>query len=448
MSANGYQIPPHCLEAEVSVLGSILLDNQAFDSVADLITEDDFYREGHRQLYRAMQDMYGRGIGLDPITLFEALKEQGTVEQAGGPEYITRLAESVPTATNAGQYAKIVREKALLRRYIAVQTDLLEEARTGYVGDVDEFLTKAETSVFQLQDTRARRDLVPARELLKGAFQHLEERMRAGNELSGVSSGFPDVDRMTAGMQPTDLLVLAARPAMGKTALALNIAVQAAMSEQATAVFSLEMSAEQLILRALSSLAQVPADRMKRGNLTEQDFSALFHGADKLSKSELYIDDTPALRIGELRSKCRKLKAKSGLGLVVVDYLQLMRGSGSKESREQEVSEISRSLKALAKELYIPVLALSQLNRDLEKRKNRRPQLADLRESGAIEQDADVVMFIYRDEVYSPNSKDKGVAELIFGKQRNGSVGTVRLSFTPEYTRFGSLEQHHTGGGW
>lgn len=437
------RLPPQNLDAEVSVLGCVLLDNRTLDSVADLLHTEDFYREANRVIFQSLLELYGQGVPADPVTLFNALKVHGRVDQAGGPEYLARLAEAVPTAANAVHYARIVRDKAMLRRFIAVATDLLEEAYHE-VPDVDDFVDRAESAVFAVGQQRGRQAPTLLRELLKETFGKLEARMRERKTVTGVTSGFVDLDKMTAGLQPSDLLILAARPSMGKTALALNLAVSAALDGGVpVAVFSLEMSKEQLVTRMISSRGRVPSERIRTGFLSQEDFQELFRAADELSRVPLFIDDTPALSIMELRSKCRRLKADEGLGMVVVDYLQLMRGPSSAQSREQEISEISRSLKALAKELDVPVIALSQLNRSLEGRSNRRPILSDLRESGAIEQDADVVMFIYRDEVYNADTKDKGIAEVIIAKQRNGPVGTVRLLFQGSYTRFDSLDEQH-----
>ncbi|MDY0058503.1 MAG: replicative DNA helicase [Myxococcota bacterium] len=435
------RLPPQSLEAEVSVLGSVLLDNRTLDAIIDSLTAEDFYRESHRLLFQTILELIRTGTPADTVTLYAALKSRSLLDQVGGPQALARLAEAVPTPVNAPHYAKIVHDKATLRRFISVTAELLEEAYRD-VPNIDEFIDRAEGQVFAVGQKQGRNTPQTLRTLLEPTLALIETRMRDRSDVTGLRSGFRDLDQKTAGLQPSDLIILAARPSMGKTALALNIATNVALLNQATvAIFSLEMSKEQLVTRTISAHARVSSERIRTGYLGDADFDELFRAADELSQATIFIDDTPAINVMELRSKCRRIKSDHGLGLVVVDYLQLMRGPEGTHSREQEISEISRSLKALAKELSVPVIALSQLNRSLESRQNRRPILSDLRESGAIEQDADLVMFIYRDEVYNEKTEEKGVAEVIIAKQRNGPIGTVKLVFQGSFTRFDNLAE-------
>ncbi len=439
MVSQDVRVPPHNIEAEVALLGSVLIDNRVMDSIQDLVAAEDFYRADHRVIFEHLSRLHEARSPLDTITLYDALKASGQLDSVGGPEYLAELAEVVPTAANAQEYARIVRDNATLRRFIGVSSELVEEAYHG-VTEVDDFLDRAEGEILAVADRGTRDELSSVRELLKPAFQALEARMKDRREVTGLTTGFVELDKLTAGLQRSDLIILAARPSMGKTSLGLNMAVNAAIEAGATVgVFSLEMSKQQLVLRMVASQARVPQEKLRTGYLTDENFQDLFQAAEELSRASIYIDDTPALNYLALRSKCRRLKSEHGLDLVVVDYLQLMRGPRNISSREQEISEISRSLKALAKEMDVPVMALSQLNRELEKRQDKRPKLADLRESGAIEQDADLVLFIYRDEVYNENSPQKGVAEIIIAKHRNGPLGTVQVSFQGAYTRFDNL---------
>ncbi len=431
--------PPVNPEAEQSVLGAILLRPQVMDLVADVLTPQDFYRQAHRQIYQVMIDLYNRHEPVDLVSVNHLLKERGQLEEVGGPLFLSGLSEHVGIAANADHYARLVHDKAVLRRLLECSQEIAGACLTPQE-DVAEFLDWAEHRIFEVAEAKIRQGFQPIEGLVNKEIATLEAIWgRKDDALTGVRSGFKDLDIYTAGFQPSDLIILAARPSMGKTALALNIAFNAAYNKPQTpvAIFSLEMSKEQLVRRLLSSIGRVDASQIRRAAfLTTQEWAQLQEAAGYLIDCAIYIDDTPAASVLEIRAKCRRLKAEGKLGLVIIDYLQLMRGRGDAPSREQEISEISRSLKALAKELQVPVIALSQLNRRVEERPNKRPQLADLRESGAIEQDADVILFIYRDEVYREDSPDKGIAEVIIGKQRNGPTGKVKLSFMSKFTRF------------
>jgi replicative DNA helicase len=436
------RVPPQSLEAEESVLGSILLDNAAMDRVTGVLQPEDFYREAHRKVYRAMQSLADRSEPCDIITLGEALRSRGELADVGGTAYLAELAERVPTAANVAQYAKIVREKAILRNLITVSTSIASRGYEPGGGDVKELLDRAETEIMALSDQGVKPAFARLDELLKATFHHIDKLVEQKSAVTGVTTGFVDLDKMTAGLQPSDLIIIAARPSMGKTAFCLNITQNAALlGEAGVAVFSLEMSKEQLALRLLCCEARVDLSRVRVGQLTDREFRDLAQAAARLAYAPIFIDDTPALSILELRAKARRLARQEGgrLKLIVIDYLQLMRADG-KDSREQEISEISRSLKALAKELHVPVIALSQLNRQVENRSPPKPRLSDLRESGAIEQDADVIAFIYREDAYDPDTDKKGVAEIIIAKQRNGPVGSVELTWLREYTRFENRE--------
>jgi len=435
--------PPANPEAEQSVLGAILLRPQVMDLVADTLTPQDFYREAHRQIYQAMIDLYNRHEPVDLVSVNNLLKERGQLEEVGGPLFLSGLSEHVGIAANADHYARLVHDKAVLRRLLACSQEIAGACLSPQE-DVAEFLDWAEHRVFEVAEAKIRQGFQPIEGLVNKEIATLEAIWgRKDSAITGVPSGFVDLDNYTAGFQPSDLIIIAARPSMGKTALALNIAFNAAYKPRVpVAFFSLEMSREQLVRRLLSSIGEVDASQIRRAAfLTTQEWAHLQEAAGYLIDCPIFIDDTPAASVLEIRAKCRRLKAEGKLGLVIIDYLQLMRGRGDAPSREQEISEISRSLKALAKELHVPVVALSQLNRRVEERPNKRPQLADLRESGAIEQDADVILFIYRDEVYREDSPDKGIAEVIVGKQRNGPTGKVKLSFRDKYTRFDTLEK-------
>jgi replicative DNA helicase len=443
--------PPANPEAEQSVLGAILVRPEVLDRIADLIAPEDFYREAHGRIYRAMVDLYGRGEPVDLVTVTALLKERGQLEGVGGPVFLAGLSEQVGFATNAEYYAHLVHDKAVLRRLLDC-TQEIASACLAPVENVDEFLDEAEHKIFQVAEAKVRLGVSPLSILVDNEIATLEAIWgRKDGSLTGVTSGFTDLDNYTAGFQASDLIILAARPSMGKTALALNIAFNAAYGRRGggrqpippvpVAFFSLEMSKEQLVRRLLSSVGEVDASRIRQAFLTGQEWTRLQEAAGVLLDCPIYIDDTPAATVLDIRAKSRRLKADGKLGLIIIDYLQLMQGRTEAPSREQQISEISRSLKALSKELAVPVIALSQLSREPEKRERKRPQLSDLRESGAIEQDADVVMFIYRDEVYRKDSPDKGIAEVIIGKQRNGPIGMVKLAFRDKFTRFDDLER-------
>ena len=435
------KVPPQNLEAESSVLGGILLDNEAINRVLELLTPEDFYRETHRKIFRAMIVLSDRTEPVDLITLSDFLKARGELEAVGGTSYLASLADLVPTAANISYYARIVREKAILRHLITAATEI---ATRGFEerGNVDEFLDMAEKVIFDISEKKIKSSFVMVGDIIKDSIKTVERLYERKEMVTGVPTGFKDLDQLTAGLQPSELIIIAGRPSMGKTAFALNIATNAALNAGiGVALFSLEMAKEQLVLRMLCSEARVDNSKVRAGYLGERDFPKLVMAAGKLAEAPIYIDDTPAISVLELRAKARRLvrDRERKVGLIVVDYLQLMRGVGSANNREQEISEISRSLKALAKELNVPVIGISQLNRQVESRKPPKPILADLRESGAIEQDADVIGFVYREVVYNENTDDPNVAEIIVSKQRNGPIGTVRLAFFKEYTRFEDL---------
>ncbi|MCZ6563455.1 MAG: replicative DNA helicase [Deltaproteobacteria bacterium] len=436
------KVPPQNLEAESSVLGGILLENEAINRVLEVLTPEDFYRESHRRIFRAMIEICDRSEPVDLITLSDFLKAKGDLEVVGGSAYLASLASAIPTSANIHFYARIVREKAIRRYLISAATEI---ATRGYEDqeNVDEFLDEAEKVIFDISEKRVRGSFVMIGEMIRDSIKMVERLYERKEMVTGVPSGFKDLDRLTAGFQPSDLIVIAGRPSMGKTALCLNIATHAAFGGHGVAVFSLEMAKEQLVLRMLCSEARIDHSKVRSGYLADREFPALVMAAGRLAETPIYIDDTPAISILELRAKARRLvrdKDKK-IGLIIVDYLQLMRGSERAPNREQEISEISRSMKALAKELNIPVIAVSQLNRRVEDRGDKRPMMADLRESGAIEQDADVIAFVFREVVYNENVDDPNLAEIIVGKQRNGPTGTVRLAFFREFTRF----ENYTG---
>ncbi|HOP41065.1 MAG TPA: replicative DNA helicase [Geobacteraceae bacterium] len=436
---NLHKLPPQSIEAEMSILGGILLDNEAINRVLDILVPEDFYRESHRKIMRAMIELNEHREPCDLITLTTILKRKGELEEIGGAPYLATLVDYVPTAANIAYYSKIVKEKAIARNLITAATEIVTD---GYddQAEIEELLDKAQKTIFEISENRIKSPYFPVNLILKDTIKYIEDLYEKKESVTGVPTGFVDLDNKTAGFQSGDLIIIAGRPSMGKTAFALNIAQYAAIHanpRHPVAIFSLEMSKEQLVTRMLCSEARVDASRLRTGHLQDGDWDKIMRGADKLHESKIFIDDTPAISIMEMRAKARRLKAEHGVGMVVVDYLQLMRGGASPESRQQEISEISRSLKALAKELSVPVVALSQLNRGLESRNDKRPIMSDLRESGAIEQDADVIMFVYRDEVYNKENPDvKGRAEIIIGKQRNGPIGTVDLTFLGEFTRF------------
>jgi len=432
------KVPPNSVDAEQSILSAVLIDNQVLPEVLEVLSPQDFYREIHGKIFKAMVDLFERNEPADLITLTNLLKQQGQLEAVGGASYLADLVDVVPMAVNAHQYAKIVQEKAILRRLIeqsaAITTRCFEDK-----GDTEGILDFAERSIFEISENKVKPSFYALKDILTDTYRAVEEAYENKALVTGIPSGFQDLDQKTSGFQRSDLIIIAGRPGMGKTALALNIARNAAQETgEPTAIFSLEMSKEQLSLRMLSSEAGVDSTRMRGGFLNQEDLEKINRAAGVLYDTNLFIDDTPSISALEIRAKARRMKMEKGLGLIAIDYLQLMRGRASAERRELEISEISRSLKALAKELSIPVIALSQLNRKVEDRTNKRPVLSDLRESGAIEQDADVIIFVYREEVYNKqvDQAKMRLAELSVAKQRNGPTGTVNLTFLEEFTRF------------
>ena len=443
------RVPPHSVEAEQAVLGGLMLAPEAYDRVNDQLTEGDFYRRDHQMIYRAIRELSERERPFDAVTLGEWFESQGKMELVGDGAYLIELASTTPSAANIVAYAEIVRDKAVLRQLIQVGTDIVNDGFQPEGRESSELLASAEKSVFAIaeQGARGRTDFVAMPGALKDAFEELRSRFENGGNITGLPTGYNDFDAMTSGLQPTDLIILAARPAMGKTTFALNIAEYAAIkSKKGVAVFSMEMSASQLAMRLISSNGRINAQRLRTGQLEDEDWSRVTSAIKMLKETKIFIDDTPGVSPEVLRSKCRRLKREHDLGLVVIDYLQLMSVPGNSENRATEISEISRSLKGLAKELHVPVIALSQLNRSLETRTDKRPVMADLRESGAIEQDADMIVFIYRDDYYNKeNSPDKGLAEIIIGKHRGGPTGACKLKVFREDTRFDNLAHDSVG---
>lgn len=438
---SSHKLPPQNVEAEQSVLGGILIENDAINKVLEILTPEDFYRDAHRRIYNALINLSTRDEPADLITLTNELRKIDQLDAAGGASYIASLIDSVPTAANIEYYARIVKEKSILRQLIQTSTEIITESYQDR-SDVESFLDEAERSIFQISENRVRPSFYPIRDIVKQSFKTLERLYEKKELVTGVPSGFKELDQMTAGFQPSDLIIVAGRPSMGKTAFCLNVVQYAAIEKKTpVAVFSLEMSKEQLVIRLLCSEAHVEGTRLRTGFLSEEDWPRLTIAAGNLSEAPIFIDDTAALSVLELRAKARRLKADQGLGMLIIDYLQLMKGRARVESRQQEISEISRSLKAVAKELNIPVIAVSQLSRRTEERTGMRPQLSDLRESGAIEQDADLILFLYRDEVYnrSEDNPNRGKAEMIIGKQRNGPTGKIELAFLSKFTTFKDL---------
>lgn len=441
------RLAPQNLEAERSVLGGILLTNESFYDVMEIVKPEDFYREPHRKIFAAMIELANRNEPIDLITLADQLRKSQELDDVGGSAYIASLDAAVPASANLSRYARIVREKALARRVIEAAHTI---AREGYEqkGDIDEYLDTVEQRIFDITEMKTASAFHALKDSVTRVFKNLEHLFHRQDEITGTATGFTNLDSMTSGLQKGDLIIVAARPSMGKTSLVMNMAGHAAIElNRPVAVFSLEMGADALTTRLLASEARVDSQRLRNGKLLETDWPKLARAADRLHRAPLFIDDTAGIGALEVRAKCRRLKAQQkDLALVVIDYLQLMKGRPGVNSREQEISEISRGLKALARELEVPVVALSQLNRSLERREDKRPMMSDLRESGAIEQDADVIAFIYRDEYYNPESQDEGVAEVIIGKQRNGPTGTARLAFLKDYTRFENLADEDAYG--
>jgi len=434
------RVMPHDEEAESSVIGAMLIDNEAIMKASEIITGEDFYQKQMGMVYDTMVELYNAGKPVEPVILHTSLIEKGMPEEACGTEQILRWMDRALTSANIKYYAQIVAEKAVSRRLIRLNEEIANDC---YVGkeSLDTILEDTEKRVFDLVQRRGADDFVPIRQIVMNAMENIERASHNKGNVTGVATGFLDLDYKTAGLQPSDLILVAARPSMGKTAFVLNVAEYVAFKQnQTVAIFSLEMSKEQLVNRLFSMESHVDSQHLRTGNLSDAEWEQLIESAAQIGKSNLIIDDTPGISISELRSKCRKYKLEHNLEMVIIDYLQLMSGSGrSTDSRQQEISDISRSLKALARELHVPVVALSQLSRAVEQRPDHRPMLSDLRESGAIEQDADVVMFIYRDDYYNKDTERKGIAEIIIAKQRNGPIGTVELVWLPDYTKFANL---------
>ena len=436
------KVPPHDLEAEQAIIGSMLTDKDATISEIEVLKEEDFYREDNRAIYSAILNLYNRAEPIDIITVKAELESMGKFEQVGGLEYLAELPEKVPTTANAMKYIKIVEEKSTLRNLIKTANEIIE---LGYdpTEDVEDIMESSEKKIFNIMQNKNQKGYSALKDVLVDSFTQLEELYNRKQHITGVPTGFSELDYKTAGLHGSELILIAARPAMGKTAFALNIATNAAVKANVpVAVFSLEMSKEQLVNRILCSEAMVDSNKVRTGKLEEDDWTKLAGAIGPLSEAEIYIDDTPGISVMEIRAKCRKLKLEKNIGMVVIDYLQLVQGSNKRNgSREQEISEISRSLKILAKEIGVPVIALSQLSRAVEQRPDHRPMLSDLRESGAIEQDADIVMFLYRDDYYNQDSEKKDIAEVILAKHRGGSTGTVELLWLGSYTKFVNLER-------
>lgn len=433
--------PPQFVEGERAILGGLLLDNDALPKVVAILTADDFYREAHRNIFTAITELFNRNEPADWLTLTSVLRESGQLETVGGIPFLTELIDAVPSSANILHYTRIVKEKALLRRMISSANEIVTRSYDDHQ-DIDEFINESEELIFSIGSERLGTGFVHIQDLMQTSFETIESLYDRKERITGVGSGFRDLDNLTAGFQNSDLIIIAGRPSMGKTSFAINIAMNAAMDFGVpTAIFSLEMGNEQIALRILCAKAKVNLKSLRTGFLSPDDWGRLTLAVGNISDAPLYIDDSPAINSLEIRAKARRLKKEKGLGLIIVDYLQLMKGAIKTDSREKEISEISRSLKALAKELKVPVIALSQLNRQVEQRPDKRPHLADLRESGAIEQDADVILFIYRDEVYndSPDNPNKGKAEIIIGKQRNGPIGKITTNFESQYSTFRPL---------
>ncbi len=433
------KIPPHNIEAEQSVLGAIIMDHEAMTVASEILRPNDFYRPDHQEVYSAIMELFTSNSPVDLVTIQNRLQEKGVLEQIGGITYLAELATIVPTSAHIKQYAKIVEDKAVLRRLIKASQDITSKS---YGGDepIEEIMSFAEKQVFDIIQNRHTEDFSHINEIIVTSIEKIEQALINQGSVTGVPTGFIDLDYKTAGMQPSDLILVAARPSMGKTAFSLNVIQSAAIKhKKKVAVFSLEMSKDQLVNRMLCAEAMVDAQKVRTGNLDPHDWDSIAKAIPTIAAADIFIDDTPGITVMELRAKCRRLKLEKGLDLIMIDYLQLMSGSSKSDSRQQEISEISRSLKAVAREMSAPVIALSQLSRACETRADHRPMLSDLRESGAIEQDADVVMFLYRDEYYNPETDKKNIGEIIIAKQRNGPTGTVELAWLGQYTKFANL---------
>lgn len=437
------RMPPHNMEAEQSVLGCMLLDKESVATATDFLDSDDFYADAHKEIFDSMVEIYDRGEPVDLVTVTEQLRQRGTLEAVGGVVYLSDLSMTVPSTANIKYYVDIVEEKAILRRLIAACNDIIKQSYEARE-EIDLIIDHAEKSIFEITQRNTVSDFEPIKTVLLDTYAKIEEMSKNKGKIIGVPTGFHDFDQKTSGLQPSDFVLIAARPSMGKTSFVLNVAQYAAIRANVpVAIFSLEMSKEQLVQRMLSAEANVELQKIRTGDLSEEEWIKLVEAAGPLSQAPIYIDDTPGISVMEMRSKARRLKLEKGLGMIVIDYLQLMSGRGRAENRQQEISEISRSLKALARELSVPVVTLSQLSRAPEARTDHRPMLSDLRESGAIEQDADLVAFLYRDEYYNPDTEKKNIAEVIIAKQRNGPTGTVELVWLGQYTKFANYAKTH-----
>jgi replicative DNA helicase len=436
--------PPQNTEAEQAVLGAVLLEKEALITVSERITPEDFYRPSHQKIYQVMLHLVEKGEPVDLITVTAGLQDQRLLEEVGGVSYLSDLAAAVPTAANVDYYAQIVEEKSMLRRLIRVATQI---ASTGYSAaeEVSELIGDAEKKILELSQRGSSGSFIPIKDVLMETFERIEFLFNnRGTMTTGIPSGYMDLDRMTSGFQKSDLIILAARPSVGKTAFALNVAQNVAIrANETVAIFSLEMSAIQLVQRMICAEANIDAHRLRTGMLEDEDWEKLTMGISALSQSQIYIDDTPGITVTEIRSKCRRLKAERGLGMVMIDYMQLIQGRGKGDNRQQEISEISRTLKMIARELEVPVIALSQLSRAVEQRQDKRPMMSDLRESGSIEQDADIVAFLYRDDYYNPETEKKNIIEILIAKQRNGPTGKVELVFLKNFNKFVNLDRTH-----
>ncbi|HIV74112.1 MAG TPA: replicative DNA helicase [Candidatus Pseudogracilibacillus intestinigallinarum] len=436
--------PPHNIEAEQAVIGAVFLEAEAFSTAAERLTSKDFFRASHQVIFQAMYELFEKGEPIDLVSVTILLTNKGEIDVAGGAVYLTEVAESVPTAANIDYYARIVEEKALLRRLIKTATDIVTES-FDKEDSVESVLDTAEKSILEVANKKNTGAFKPIKDVLINVYENIEQLHHQEDEVTGIPTGFTDLDRMTAGFQRNDLIIVAARPSVGKTAFALNIAQNVAVrANENVAIFSLEMGAEQLVQRMLCAEGNIDSQRLRTGKLEQEDWGKLTMAMGSLSHAGIYIDDTPGVRVTDIRSKCRRLKQEHGLGMIIIDYLQLIQGSeGSQENRQQEVSEISRSLKGLARELEVPLIALSQLSRGVESRQDKRPMMSDLRESGSIEQDADIVGFLYRDDYYDKESEQQNIIEIILAKQRNGPTGTVELAFVKEYNKFVDLDRRY-----
>lgn len=439
------RIPPQNLEAEQSILGGLMLDREALDQIGDFLFAEDFYKPSHQKIYAAIKELHSKGQPIDIITVTNVLQAEGTMEMAGGPEYLISLLDKTISSANISSHAKIVREKGLLRKMIFTNSRLIERAYDSDFVDVESFMDSAESEIFKLSENKTQTGLIGSMEIVKASIQKIEELYKRKADVTGLATGFTELDKMTSGLHPGEMTIIAARPSMGKTAISLNIAQHIALRGKKTiAYFSLEMGKESMMMRMLSAEARVNMGEIRNGKIQDSAWPKLINAASALSEASIFIDDTPGMSPFEIRSRARRLKAEHGLDCIMIDYLQLMSMKQKFSSREQEVAEISKSLKSIAKELQVPIIALAQLNRGVEGRSDRRPMLSDLRESGSIEQDADVIMMLYRDDYYDKEDPDKqGHAEVIVGKQRNGATGTVKLKFDAKYNRFRDAE----GGG-